>query len=129
MTDTIDRMEELAAAISAASAAVAAAAAALDRVRADSARASPATAADGSRDPPTDLIAPGDAVHSSGLSRAQLYRLCVRNPIDQPEGFAVWITPERRFMISKSRFELFLRHRPRRKRDVQRRKTGRKETL
>jgi hypothetical protein len=76
-----------------------------------------------------DLILPGAAVHLSGLSRAQVHRLCRRYPIGEPSGFAVWMAEEDRWLLSKSRFELFLKLRPRRKRDAMRRKTGAKETL
>jgi hypothetical protein len=116
MTDEIDQIrQELASEIAAASAAVAAASAALDRLRAASARPAPVAASDHSREPPADLIPPGDAVHLSGLSRGHVYRLCKKYRIDQPGGFAVWMSAENHFMLSKSRFEFFLKHRPRRK--------------
>jgi hypothetical protein len=117
MTDEIDQIRlEFASEVAAASAALAAASATLfERLRAVSARPAPLAASDQSSEPPSDLIVPGDAVHSSDLSRSQVYRLCKRHPIVGPGGFALWISDENHFLISKSRFELFLKNRPRRK--------------
>jgi hypothetical protein len=93
----------------------AASAEAIRQMRAISARPSSVTASDHSREPPADLLPPGDAVHLSGLSRSHVHRLCKKYRIDQPGGFAVWMSAENHFMLSKSRFEFFLKHRPRRK--------------
>jgi hypothetical protein len=124
MTDEVDLVrQEFATEIAAASAAVAAASAALDRLRALSTGTVAISVLDQLREPPNDLIFPGDAVHLSGLSRAHVHRLCAltRYRIDEPGGFAIWMKDQNCWMVSRSRFERFLKQRPRRKRDTKRR--------
>lgn len=58
----------------------------------------------------TDLITPGEAAKLAMRSKATINRWCIANPVDKPDGFAIFMRG--RWHVSKSLFLSYLTRYP-----------------